>query len=129
VAQAKTGRRTGGKLNCRDVLSQYCQQKKSRVVQRLDRLGEEEGGWAEILIEDKHAGPADTAATRIDFSTWLQMLPCRMRKIATFLANGETTSATSKRFRVSPARISQIRRQLYEAWHHFQGDMPVLATA
>ena len=59
----------------------------------------------------------------------LQLLPRRLRKIATFLANGETTGAAAKRFRLSQARISQIRKELFLAWHRFQGDEPVIAVA
>jgi hypothetical protein len=129
VSQTRAGRKVGGKLNVRDVLSDYCQLKKNILVERLDRFDWEEEKWAEILVEDKNAGPADTAIVRIDFSAWMQLLPCRLRKIATFLANGETTSATAKRFRLSAGRISQIRRQLFEAWHMFQGDDPALVTA
>ena len=83
-----------------------------------------------MLVEDKHAGPAEVAAiVRIDFATWLRFLPRRLRKIATFLANGETTTAAAKRFRVSQGRISQIRKELFLAWHRFQGDEPAVAVA
>ena len=128
VSQTKAGRKVGGKLNCRDIASSYCQQKKNLIVQRLDRYDLDEESWAEILIEDKHAGPAETAIVRIDFSTWLEFLPRRLRKVATFLAKGETTTAASKRFRLSPGRISQLRRELYLAWHRFQGDLPAVVT-
>ena len=127
VRQTKEGRKVGGKLNCRDTLSEYCRQKKNLFIERLDKFDSEEQGWEEILVEDKHAGPADTAIVRIDFSTWLQLLPSRLRKIAEYLASGETTSMAAKRFRVSQGRISQIRRELYNAWQRFQGDMPALA--
>ena len=129
VAQTKEGRRVGAKLNCRDILSSYCQRKKKLTVERLDQYDSEEECWAEAIVEDHTAGPADTAATRIDFSAWLQILPRRLRKIATFLASGQTTSAASRRFRLSAGRISQIRRELFKAWHAFQGDEPALVTA
>jgi hypothetical protein len=129
VAQAKAGRRTGGRLNCRDVMSSYCQRKKDVVVERLDHYDTDEESWGEVLIEDRNAGPAETAIVRIDFSTWLQLLPHRLRKIATFLGNGETTTAASKRFRLSQGRISQIRKELFLAWHRFQGDEGVLVIA
>ena len=122
VAQTKEGRKVGGKLNCRDISSGYCQQQKKLLVERLDRFDSEEEAWEEILVEDRHAGPAETAITRIDFSTWLQLLPRHLRKIATFLAKGETTKTTAKRFHLSPGRISQIRKELFLAWHRFQGD-------
>lgn len=129
VSQTKAGRKVGGKLNCKDISAGYCQQKKNLVLQRLDQYDSQEQAWAEILIEDKHCGPAETAIVRIDFSTWLEFLPRRLRKIATFLASGETTTAASKRFRLSPGRISQLRRELYLAWHRFQGDLPAVVTA
>ena len=75
-----------------------------------------------ILVEDRHTGPAETAITRIDYSTWLQRLPRRLRNIAMVLAEGETTKAAAKRFCVSAGRISQIRKELYLAWHQFQDD-------
>lgn len=120
VAQTKAGRRTGGRLNCHDVLSEYCQRKKRLLVERLDQFDVDEKGWAEILIEDQHSGPAEIAATRIDFSTWLGGLPRRLRKIAAVLATNETTGAAAQRFGVSPGRISQIRRRLHQEWLRFR---------
>ena len=129
VRQAKEGRKVGGKLNVRDISSDYCQLKKNLLLERLDRYDSEEQAWSEILVEDKHAGPAETAIVRLDFSTWLNLLPRRLRKIAMFLGNGETTSAAAKRFRVSQGRISQIRRELLSAWRRFQGEEPAPAAA
>ena len=45
---------------------------------------------------------------------------------AKVLANGETTSAAAKKFRITPGRVSQIRRELEQAWHRFQGE-PTMA--
>jgi hypothetical protein len=122
VAQTKVGRKVGGKLNCQDVLSDYCQRKKKLVVERLDRFDFEDQTWSEILIEDRRVGPAETAIVRIDFADWLHWLPRRLRRIATFLATGETTTAAAKRFRLSQGRISQVRRELFLLWHHFQNN-------
>jgi hypothetical protein len=129
VRQAKEGRKVGSKLNVKDISSDYCQQKKNLLLERLDRYDSEEQAWSEILVEDRHAGPAETAIVRLDFSTWLKRLPPRLRKIATFLSRGESTSTAAKRFRVSQGRISQIRRELLAAWRAFQGEEPALATA
>lgn len=82
-----------------------------------------------MLVEDKHVGPAETAIARIDFTTWLLFLPPRLRKIATFLASGETTTAVAKRSNVAQSRISTIRRELFLAWYRFQGDEPALEVA
>ena len=126
VSQTREGRKVGNSLNICDVSSDYCQQKKNIVVERLDQYNLDEQSWGEVLVEDKHAGPADTAAVRIDFAAWLKTLKPSIRKIATFLSRGETTTAASNRFHLSQGRVSQIRRQLFENWHHFQNDTPTL---
>ena len=91
-------------------------------MRSLDRFDPTTNEWREALIEDRHAGPADTAAARIDVATWYRTLPMRDRKIAKVLATGETTSAAAKKFGVSAARISQVRRELAESWEEFQGE-------
>jgi hypothetical protein len=91
----------------------------------IDRLGHrvyEKNQWQEIVVEDHRAGPAEIAACRIDFASWLLLLPIRLRKIALTLAGGETTSATAKKFGVTPARVSQLRLWLKESWELFQGE-------
>ena len=129
IRQTKEGRKVGSKLNCRDVLSSYGGKKRNLAVERLDQFDREEDCWCEVLVEDKRNGPAVTAITRLDFAAWLQGLPRRLRRIATFLSRGETTTAAAKRFRVSQGRVSQIRKQLFLAWHDFQGDEPALVVA
>ena len=120
--QIRDGRRVAERLNIRDVLSTHAEQKKGIKVERLDRFDEEENAWKEILIEDRHATPAEIAACRIDVTAWLSSLPSRHRRIATTLAMGESTGRVAKMFRLSSARISQIRRELYDAWQRFQGE-------
>ena len=120
--QIRDGRRVAERLNIRDVLSTHAGQKKGIKVERLDRFDEEENAWKEILIEDRHATPAEIAACRIDVTAWLSSLPSRHRRIATTLAMGESTGRVAKMFRLSSARISQIRRELYDAWQRFQGE-------
>jgi hypothetical protein len=122
IKQVRAGRRTGNKLNVRDVSSPYCQQRKRVRVERLDHYDVDEGGWKELVVEDRRATPADVAATRIDFSDWLKSLKPRVRRIAKTLATGETTTNVARKFAVSQARVSQIRRELKDAWEMFQGE-------
>ncbi len=75
------------------------------VLERLDRFNMEENAWREILVEDRHAGPAEVAATRIDFGRWLGILPRRLRKVAAFLAKGESTSDAAQTFGKSDTTI------------------------
>ena len=129
IAQVNDGRRVGASLNIKDVSSAHCQQKKGIVVERLDRFDEEENGWREILVEDKRATPAELAASRIDFSDWLQGLTVPLRKVAKILSTGETTTTAAKRFCLSPGRISQIRMELKRSWEAFQGERPAAENA
>lgn len=124
VAQYRTGRRVGTKINCRDVLSPYAQHRKNIHVVHLDRCCKQDGDWMEALVEDRRSSPADIAACRIDFAEWLARLSPKHRRIATTLAGGETTARTAKRFRVSAGRISQIRQELRKSWQEFQGETP-----
>ena len=43
-------------------------------------------------------------------------------RIAEVLAAGEGTTKTAERFKVSPGRVSQLRRELHDAWQAFHGD-------
>jgi hypothetical protein len=64
IKQVRDGRRVGGKLNVRDISSEYAQQAKRFTVERLDRYDAEEGEWREVLIEDRKACPATSVGLR-----------------------------------------------------------------
>ena len=123
VAQIHDGRRVGNRLNVRDVLSPYAQQQKGIRVERLDRFDEEDNEWVEAVVEDDRTPIPDQVAFRCDFPAWLERLSRRNRRIAEALAVGHTTSAEARRFRVSPGRISQLRRDLQRSWQEFQGEV------
>jgi hypothetical protein len=118
VAQYRSGRRVGASLNVNDVTSCHAQRRHSLRVERLDRQ-DAEAGWREILVEDRGCTPAELAASRIDFAAWLRRLPLKRRRIAKTLALGETTQRAAQRFRLSPGRISQLRRELNADWLDF----------
>ena len=125
IKQARDGRKVGGHLNCLDISSDYCQRLKGLTVERLDRHDkDEENAWCEVLVEDQHAGPAETACVRLDFESWLASLPLRHRKIAQYLSLGNRTSDAARKFRVSAGRISQLRKELAASWQRFTGDEP-----
>jgi hypothetical protein len=121
IAQVRAGRRVGAGLRIRDVMSSHAQFHKNFILERIDSFSDAEGCWQQLVVEDRRATPADTAACRIDFAAWLARLAPRIRRIALALAGGETTAATAERFGVTPARISQLRASLKENWDGFQG--------
>jgi hypothetical protein len=122
VRHVRAGRLAATKMNVRDVTSRYCQRRKKLQVERLDVYDRQEEEWRALLVEDRHVGPAETAAMRIDFAAWLRRLPSRLRRIAETLALGEATKAVAGRFGLSPARISQLRQELKASWELFIGD-------
>ena len=128
VAQTKDGRMLGCPLNCQDISSRYCRRKKNVRMDRLDRFDEEENAWQEVVVEDRHVGPAETARVRLDFSDWLNSLKRRDRRIAETLALGNRTGDVAKKFKVSEGRVSQLRRELAESWSQFIGEKPVEAA-
>jgi hypothetical protein len=130
IRHVRAGRKVGAKLNVRDATSRHCQLVKGVRVESLDGFSDDEEEWREILLEDRHAGPSEIAASRIDIGDWLRFLPTRDRRIAKALATGESTGAVARKFKLSSGRISQLRRELKTSWETFQGEAEVdLAVA
>ena len=123
LAQVRDGRRVGTRLNIHDVSSQHCQQRKSVEVQSLHRWDDRNEEWTEMVVEDRHSTPADLAAFRIDFRDFLRSLSRRDRKLALKLARGHATRGIAQQFKISAGRVSQLRRELCEAWQQFQGEL------
>ena len=63
MRQVRGGRKVGGKLNVLDVSSSYAQRRKDFAMKTLDRFDKEKQEWKEVLVEDKHVGPAEIAAS------------------------------------------------------------------
>jgi hypothetical protein len=122
IARFRAGRRVGGRLNVGDVMSKHCQRRKSVMVERLDRFREGADDWEGLVVEDRHASPADVAATRIDFRAWLKSLVPRNRRIAQTLALGESTAQVARLFNVTAGRVSQLRQELRYSWYGFIGE-------
>jgi len=130
VAQVRQGWRVGNPLNSNDVNSRSAQRRRGFQVERLDQFDAGDEEWKEVLIEDGRATPAEIAASRIDFATWLASLSMLRRRIARCLATGESTLEAARQFAVSPGRISQIRREFRASWLAFQGEpLPAGAAA
>jgi peptide subunit release factor 1 (eRF1) len=119
IRQVIAGRRVADKPRLRDVLSPQARSVDGIVVERLDVFDEKQDRWRQVLVEDRHATPADIAAARIDVADWFRSLAPRNRRIAKILATGETTTDVAGQFGVSRARISQLRDELKTSWERF----------
>jgi hypothetical protein len=120
LRQVRAGRRVGCQLNVQDLLSAHARRVQGFTVERLERFDVHSGGWQQILVEDRRAGPAETAAARLDVAAWLRTLTTRNRRIAKRLAWGDTTGAVARQFGLSAGRVSQLRRWLRSHWEQFQ---------
>ena len=128
IWQVTAGRQVGTKLSLRDVMSPQARAAGEITVERLDEFDHEEGELRVALTEDRRATPADIAAARIDVAAWLCSLSNRSRRIAMNLAMGETTSDVARQFKVSSARISQMREELKTSWEQFHEGARQLAS-
>ena len=122
VAQFRAGRRVGTKLNSRDVYARQAQSRGGFRLEQLHSTSAASGAWAELLTDDTLTPIPDQVAFRLDFPAWLKRQPKRDRRLALFLAMGNTPTRAARRFQVSTARISQIRAQLRDDWATYQGE-------
>ena len=132
----RCGRRLCGQGGGKDVLSALARQRHGFAVEGLpnsiraaheDRYGVAGGqrrqdAWEERLRDNTQTPVPDQAAFRLDFPAWLDSLTPRERRLVAEMANSERTLDLSQRFDVSPARISQLRRELHADWRRFLGD-------
>ncbi len=73
----------------RDMMSRKAGTTHGIVVERLDMFDEDQCKWRQALVEDRHAGPAEIAASRLDDAAWLRSLPRRDRRVARNSVVGE----------------------------------------
>jgi len=116
----RSGRRVCGQLKSKDVLSESAQQRHSFTVSKLpDYSTLHTNPLVEALTDNTQSPVPDQVQFRLDFPDWLTTHCQRNRSIAVEMAQGERTQALAGRFKLSPARISQLRSQFHESWCQF----------
>jgi hypothetical protein len=129
VKAVRCGRRVAGAEKAKDVMNPLTQQRHGFVVEKLpDHSTLTANPLTDALCDNTMTPPPDAAAFRIDFPEWMDSLQDRDRRLATKLMIGERTLDTARRFRMSPARVSQLRRELSQDWARFHGE-PIAAIA
>jgi hypothetical protein len=117
VAQVRAGRRVGNKPNVRDVFSFLAQRRYGFRVESWRNA--KDGYWLDAVTDNTVTGVHEQVAFRLDFADWLQSLSARDRQLIRFLALGNTTSEAARKFKISSARISQMRSELKAKWQQF----------
>jgi hypothetical protein len=134
----QSGRRLCGQEKAKDVLSPSAQKKHSFSVEPLPawtRSPREQrnspGGqkdqdvFEQRLADNTRTPPADQAAFRIDFKSWLATRTDRDRRIIEDMAVGERTQDLARKHGVSQGRVSQLRREFHADWMSFCSDLPI----
>src|SRR5205085_7671788 len=79
-----------------------------------------------VLDEALHDNPRspvpDQVCFRLDFPCWLNTLTERDRRVVGDLMAGERTLDVADKHGLSPARVSQLRREFMEGWLAFCGE-------
>ena len=126
VLRVMSGRRVGTRLrNCdalADVPLRQGKMIRHSLPQRATEYVSSDADWHEAVLEDRRTCVPDQAAFRVDFPRWLAVQSSRNRRIAKYLAAGNSTTEAARRFRVSPARISQLRQEFHDDWQRFHGE-------
>lgn len=130
------GRRLCGHEKTRDVLSPVAQRRHGFRVDSLSATAQpllgrcpsrvdsrsEAATLAERLSDNPRTPVPDQAAFRVDFAHWRETLREFDRRILDRLMRDERTMDVALAFRLSPARISQLRRRYAASWDAFCGE-------
>ena len=88
IRQVRDGRQVGGRRSMNDVLSPHASRTRGLSSRGSTSSDGRPASWNQLLVEDRQAGPAETAAARIDLAAWFRTLSKRHRQIATGLSVG-----------------------------------------
>jgi hypothetical protein len=126
----RCGRRVCGQERAQDALSAVAQQRHAFDVGSLPQISTlNPNPLAEALTDNTVSPIPDQVQFRCDFPDWLTTRSQRDRAVVVEMAKGERTNALARRFNISPARVSQLRRTFYEDWLRFTDSASSADTA
>jgi hypothetical protein len=85
-----------------------------------DEAPEREGQRPERLHDNRKTPVPEQVAFRCDFPDWLSHRTDRDQQIILDMLQEESTSALARKYGVSSARISQLRREYHQDWRAFE---------
>jgi hypothetical protein len=119
----RSGRRLVGMEKPRDVLSPRSQHLHDFGVAKLPDFSTLGSNPLEEALQDNTVSPVpDQVAFRLDFPAWRRTRCQRDRRIVDDLMRGERTLDVARKHGISPARVSQKRRDFHEDWRRFHGE-------
>jgi len=115
--QVKSGRSLNGQENSKDILSATARRRRGFAIVRLGGAGGSRGApWQEAVADNTRSPIPEQVAFRQDFPSWLTTLSQRDRTIIEDLTLGHRTLDVARKHGISPARVSQLRREFHQGW-------------
>jgi hypothetical protein len=123
----KSGSRVVGQERANDVLSPVAQQRHHFFIGKLpDFETLTDHPVCQALHDNTKSPPDETVCFKLDFLAWLARLTQGDRSIVEDLMIGELALDVANKYKISPARISQKRREFRQDWEAFlSDDVPV----
>ena len=124
IQRAKSGRRAY-QSGAADPLSPVFRTRTPSAIIPLDAPISSEGEGAYRTMGDfigaPTEDPSETALRRIDWESFLGTLATREKQILSCIADGWRNMDIAKRFKVTPARITQLKREIADRIKEFMG--------
>jgi hypothetical protein len=122
--RVQSGGRLTGMEKSSEVMSPWAQLANGFWVETLpDDSTLTTNPLVEALHDNMQTPIPDQVAFRHDFPAWRLTRTDRDRRIINRLMVGERTGEVSRKHGVSPARISQLRREFHDDWCRFCDDL------
>ena len=122
----RAGRRLAGSDRSSDALSPVARVRHAFAVRPLrdptpviDQQHENDAELAEALSGDTRTPVPAQVAFRLDFPRWRSGFGRRARAVLDALAAGGRTNEVARELGLSPARVSQMRREFERGWRAF----------
>lgn len=142
VRSVRSGRRLCGQLKTGDVLNEHAQREHGFRVESLPTSTRQSfekvyctvGGQRRInafeeRLQDNMQTPIlDQVVFRCDFPEWLDSQSIRDRHLIRDMACDERTSDLAEKYKMSPGRISQLRREFHDDWQRFCDEPELVST-
>ncbi|MBL8797396.1 MAG: hypothetical protein JNM56_26070 [Planctomycetia bacterium] len=137
----KSGRRLTGQLKAKDACSERAQILHGFKVERLptttrhsfrEMYGTDGQQVLDVFEERLHHNlqtPVDEqVAFRCDLPAWMSTRNRRDRRLIRDMAANERTLPLARKYGISPARVSQLRREFHDDWKRFTAGQAEVTT-
>jgi hypothetical protein len=115
-----SGRKLCGQEPAKEVLSPLAQARHGFVVASLPDGSSLAGDvFAEALRDNTLTPVVEQVCFRLDFPAWRATWSERDRRVIDDLMRGERTGDLARKYGLSPARVSQLRREFFADWCRF----------